>query len=126
MILHTGEMIEKAVRNSRFPITLLAQRLGKSRRHMYNIFNNPNAPVDLVLKIGKIIQHDFSSELKEISQIPNEYKIEQLSKPDISFETINFWKSKYFELLEQHKILLDKNQLLLENELEKALKKKNI
>jgi predicted transcriptional regulator len=108
MILHKGEIVEKAVRNKRFPITLLAERLGLSRRHIYNIFNNPDVSLDLILKIGKIIQYDFNDDLKAISKIPAEYKIEQLSEPDITFETITYWKSKYFELLEQHHLLLNK------------------
>ena len=118
MILHKGEIIEKAVRKQRFPITLLAKRLGLSRRHIYNIFNNPKTSLDLVLKIGKIIQYDFTEELKDIARIPEEYKINQLSEPDISFETINYWKSKYFELLQKHNNLLESHQLVLEDKLE--------
>jgi len=117
MILHKGNIIEKIIRKQRFPITLLAKRLGVSRQHVYNIFENPDVSLELMLKIGKIIQHDFSAELKDLAQIPLEYKLEALTKPDISFETVNYWKSKYFELLEQHKTLLKSNQLLLEQNL---------
>jgi len=118
MILHKGEIIEKAVRKQRFPITLLAKRLGVSRRHVYNIFNNSKVSLDLVLKVGKIIQYDFTEELRDIARIPEEYKINQLSEPDISFETVNYWKSRYFELLQEHNILLESNKLVLEDKLE--------
>lgn len=121
MILHKGEILERAIRKHRFPITLLAKRLGKSRQHIYNLFEYPDVPLELMIKIGKIIQHDFSSELKELAQIPIEYKLEAISKPDISFETVNYWKSKYFELLDLHKKLLQTNKLLLENKLRKYL-----
>jgi len=75
-------------------------------------------PLDIILQIGKIIQYDFNAELKEISQIPLEYKLEQLSEPDITFENTVYWKSKYFELLQQH-------QLLLKDKLEDYYKNSN-
>ena len=107
MILHKGELIEKAVRAKRFPITLLAKRLKKSRRYIYDVFEKQDVPLDLILRIGKIIQHDFSNDLKNLSKIPKEYQLEVITEPDISFENVNYWKSKYFELLEQHKQLLE-------------------
>ncbi|PKP46104.1 MAG: hypothetical protein CVT95_07590 [Bacteroidetes bacterium HGW-Bacteroidetes-12] len=106
-MLHKGEIIEKAVRIKRFPITLLAKRLKKSRRYIYDIFEKQDVPLDLILKIGKIIQHDFSNDLKNLSKIPKEYQLEVITEPDISFEDVNYWKSKYFELLEQRKQLLE-------------------
>ena len=94
-----------------------------SRQHIYNIFDNPDVSLELMIKIGKIIQHDFSPELKDLAQIPLEYKLEALTKPDISYETVNYWKSKYFELLEQYKNLLQSNNYLLEKNFEEYLKK---
>ncbi len=110
MYVHKGELIEKAVRTTRFPITLLARRLGKSRRHVYYLFEKPDVSLDVVLQIGKIIQYDFTKDLQEISKIPIDYQLDVITNPDISFEDLNYWKSKYFELLEQHKFLL-KNKL---------------
>lgn len=106
MYVHKGEIIEKAVRSTRFPITLLAKRLGKSRRHVYYLFEKPDVSLDMILHIGKIIQYDFSDDLQEISKIPVEYQLNKVANPDIMFENLNYWKSKYFELLEQHKLLL--------------------
>jgi len=80
--------------------------MGKSRTYVYNIFNSPDISLDVILLIGKIIQHDFSSEL---SKIPDEYKIYIATEPGITHEHLSYWKSKYFELLEQHKILLQKS-----------------
>src|SRR5690606_14570081 len=85
--------------NQKFPITLLAKRLKKSRRYSYDVFEKQDVTLDLILRIGKIIQHDFSNDLKNLSKIPEEYQLEVITEPDISFEDVNYWKSKYFELL---------------------------
>ncbi len=106
MYVHKGEIIERAVRGTRFPITLLAKRLGKSRRHVYYLFEKPDVSLDMILHIGKIIQYDFSTDLQEISKIPVEYQLNQVTEPGLTFEDLTYWKSKYFELLEQHKLLL--------------------
>lgn len=107
MLIHKGELIEKAVRERSFPITLLAKRLNKSRRHIYNLFENPDVSLDIILQVGKIIQYDFSQELKELAAIPIEYQIDVNSKSFAEPESAAYWKSKYFELMEQHKQLLE-------------------
>ena len=109
MYVHIGEIIQKAVKEKGISITLLAQRLYRSRQHVYNIFNNPKVPLEDVLKIGKIIQYDFSQEIEDLIKLPEEFKIDILTEPEIKLESAMYWKSKYFELLEQHKLLLQNN-----------------
>lgn len=106
-MIHKGEIIEKAIRLSGIPISIIAKRLGKSRKHMYNLFENNQVPIETVLKIGKIINYDFSGDIKEILQIPDEYKIDVITEPSRNYEDASYWKSKYFELLEQHRYLLE-------------------
>ncbi len=107
-MIHKGEIIEKAVRKTGYPITLLAKRLGKSRRHVYNLFSNRSVSIEVIIEIGKIIQYDFSKEISELSKIPENYKIDVASEPHINFEDARYWKSKYFELLDMHHLLLKK------------------
>ena len=54
VMLHRGEIIEKAIRESGYSITTVAQRLGKSRRWMYLLFENTAVSIELILQIGKI------------------------------------------------------------------------
>ena len=63
---HKGEILEKAIRESGHFITKLAQKMGKSRRWMYQIFDSANVPIDYIIDIGKIIHHDFTDEIKGI------------------------------------------------------------
>ena len=104
-MLHRGEIIEKAIRESGYSITTIAQRLGKSRRWMYLLFENPTVSIELILQIGKIIYHDFSLEFPEIIQgnkVINEPEIKGYAIK----EEISFWKEKYFTLLEEYNALL--------------------
>ena len=104
-MLHRGEIIEKAIRESGYSITTVAQRLGKSRRWMYLLFENTAVSIEHILQIGKIIYHDFSLEFPEIIQgnkVINEPEI----KGHAIKEEISFWKEKYFTLLEEYNALL--------------------
>lgn len=104
-MLHRGEIIEKAIRESGYSITTVAQRLGKSRRWMYLLFENPAVSIDLILQIGKIIYHDFSLEFPEIihrKMVANEPENKGYSNND----EVAFWKEKYFTLLEEYNTLL--------------------
>jgi len=104
-MLHRGEIIEKIIRESGYSITTIAQKLGKSRRWMYLLFDNPNVSIDLILQIGKIIYHDFSLEFPEIikgQSVSNEPEVRYQKADD------HFWKEKYFTLLEEYNSLLKK------------------
>ena len=103
-MLHRGEIIEKAIRESGYSITTVAQRLGKSRRWMYLLFDNPGVSIELILQIGKIIYHDFSLEFPEVIQgkkITNEPQNTYGNNDEVAF-----WKEKYFTLLEEYNTLL--------------------
>ena len=104
--LHRGEIIEKAIRESGYSITIVAQRLGKSRRWMYLLFENTAVSIEHILQIGKIIYHDFSLEFPEVIQPAT-------SEPETTYERTkdNYWREKYFALLEEYNTLL-KNELI--------------
>ena len=104
-MLHRGEVIEKAIRESGYSITTVAQRLGKSRRWMYLLFENPGVSIELILQIGKIIYHDFSLEFPEVIQGKKIVK-ESENKGYGNNDEVSFWKEKYFTLLEEYNTLL--------------------
>ena len=101
---HRGEIVEQAVRQSGLSLTKLAKRIGKSRKWIYDSFQNPNLSIEYVIAIGKIIYHDFSLEINEFKNI----HFPQLSiENNVDFNE-NYWKNKYIELLEKHNQLLEK------------------
>ena len=106
-MIHRGEIVEQAVRKSGFPIAELARRMKRSRRHVYNLFENPNISLDVILEVGKVIHHDFSKEFKElrnhhVSDNSEEYVIE-------TDNNVEYWKNKYLLLLEKYNELLERN-----------------
>ncbi|MDX2360670.1 MAG: hypothetical protein QNK23_07675 [Crocinitomicaceae bacterium] len=109
---HKGEIIEKAVRESGYSITLLAERIGRSRRWVYLIFEKRNVSTDYIIEIGKIIHHDFSGEIKDLRQYRQPEKVAKWEDPAGEFmpDTVKaeYWKNKYLDLLEEYKNLLNK------------------
>lgn len=108
IVIHRGEIVEKAVRESGFSIVQLAKRMHKSRKWVYNSFENSLLPLDYVLQIGKIIHYDFSMDIPEI-QRPGKGLL-LVGTPEFENtnpeETIGYWKSKYYNLLEEYTALL--------------------
>ena len=109
---HKGEIIEKAVRESGHSITKLAQKMGKSRRWVYQIFDSSIVPIDYIMEIGKIIHHDFTDDIKGIKLYQgglgtSSFEDKSMSgnkKPD----EVEYWKEKYVVLLEKYNDLLSK------------------
>lgn len=99
---HRGEIIKEAVYKSGFPITELAKRMGKSRRWVYLLFENPTVSIDTVLQIGTILHYDFSDEIETL-------KPHVLNDTALSYSKEEaYWKNKYLKLLEEYNELLKK------------------
>lgn len=108
---HRGEIVKEAVYKSGFPITRLATRLRKSRRWMYNAFENTNLSVETILEIGLIIGYDFTDEIKELKLFkPLTGEPTAIGEDGPTYqsgpETVVYWKNKYLALLEEHSALL--------------------
>ena len=101
---HRGGIVEKAVRESGFPIAELARRMKKSRRHIYNLFENPNLSLDEILQIGKIIHYDFSELFTDVSK--SKSLVEEPAA--IYGDSAAYWKDKYIALLEKYNALLER------------------
>lgn len=106
---HKGAILEKAVRLSGISLASLSSKLNKSRRWIYDAFENPNLNIEYILQIGKIIHYDFTDEIDEISARKNELN----NTNNVNFqlkaeETADFWKEKYIMLLEKYNGLLEK------------------
>lgn len=104
---HRGEIVERAIRKSGYPISEIARKLGKSRRWMYLMFDNSQVDIESIISIGKIIHHDFSPEIRELNAInPNSFQ-----EPDSKYnkQTKEYWKNKYLKLLENYNELLKRS-----------------
>lgn len=95
-----------AVRKSKIPIKTIAEEAGYTGRHMYNLFETEELALELFIKIGKIIGHDFSNELPELAA----YSV--IKEPEVVYETNLQYKQKYLELLEKHVQLIEEMKRL--------------
>lgn len=111
---HKGEIIEKAVRESGHSITKLAQKMGKSRRWVYQIFDSAVVPIDYIIEIGKIIHYDFSQDIKGIKMYGSGRPLTGVEDPRYtgkpSSEEAEHWKEKYMSLLEKYNDLLSRQK----------------
>lgn len=107
---HKGEIIEKAVRESGFSITRLAERMGKSRRWVYQIFESRAVPVDYIIAIGKIIHHDFAEDIEDLKRYKLNVAQQITNDPQRGFgndkDEVEYWKNKYLSVLEKYNDLL--------------------
>ncbi|MDD2984348.1 MAG: hypothetical protein PHQ74_13265 [Crocinitomicaceae bacterium] len=100
---HKGEIVEKAIRDSGYSITKIVEKMGKSRRWIYHLFQNPNAPIDFILEIGKIIHYDFYSEVDELKPV-----VRTTNQKGTVEESVDYWRNKYYKLMEDHLLLVKK------------------
>ncbi|NRA10797.1 MAG: hypothetical protein HRT57_02435 [Crocinitomicaceae bacterium] len=109
---HKGEIIEKAVRESGHSITKLAQKMGKSRRWVYQIFDSAIVPIDYIMDIGTIIHHDFTGDIKGIKLYPGGSTAPKFEDSSFSGKNnpdeVELWREKYVMLLEKYNDLLSK------------------
>lgn len=107
---HRGKIVEKAVRESEVSITKICKKLGKTTRWMYYTFDNPDVSLDHIVQIGKVINHDFSSEIKEYALFIEKPFRTSFYEPEMSYnkhsENADYWKDKYLDLLEKYNALL--------------------
>jgi len=116
-MIHKGEIVEKAVRVSGIKLTELAKKMKLSRRHLYNLFEEPNLSVEYIYKIGKIIHYDFTNEIGSYLKNSDSDIIENTSDAPIPYgNETEYWKNKYFGLLEKYNELQMKMIVLLEKQ----------
>ncbi len=101
---HRGEIVEREVRLSGYSISKLAKRLGRSRRWLYNIFDNPLVPIDDILRIGSVIHVNFNPLIDELAH--KAHFQEDMKDYKTMKEELDMWRNKYYQLLEEHNQLL--------------------
>ncbi len=115
-MIHKGETVEKAIRNSGIPITQIAKKLGISRQQIYNLFEKDAVEWELLVKLGRIINYDFGIEhdvSNKADGLGTKISYEELAEQceELKKEVV-IWRDKYIKLLESHAILLSKDKTL--------------
>ena len=112
MAIHLGNVLEQVLRMKRVRISELSRKLKVSRRTIYNWFEQENLNVQVILRVGELIGHDFSEELPETfirkqRHFLNEEDISFTKDVDMENNSVYFWMNKYISLLEKYNNLLN-------------------
>jgi len=106
-MVHRGEILQKAVEESKVKIKDLADYMGVHRTTLNNWYKTPDLPFEVLIRIGKYIRHDFNKDFKYSTEFIQAKEVneeqEQYGKP------IDF-KEKYLKLLEDQNMLLRKGE----------------
>lgn len=121
-MLHQGEIVQEAIKNSGISITRIVEELGITRPTIYRKFKDDTIDAKFVRRIGEIIGHDFTKDftMTEQSSLPF---VTQTSKnhvaptvtpratasqrPDLdSSQQLLALQAKYIALLEAYNELL--------------------
>lgn len=65
---HSGEILKKYVKENEIKIVSLAKKINRTKGQMYNYFNNPELDLDVIIRIGRALRHDFSKEFPELAE----------------------------------------------------------
>ena len=104
---HHGEILEQAIRQSAISITKIAKKIGYTRQHIYNLFQQKSIDLNVILIIGEFIHHDFSDTIQALKKYKHLHYAEYAANNKSSFE------QKYYALLQEHNQLLKKYNKLI-------------
>lgn len=82
-MLHQGEILQNAIKNSGISITRIVEELGITRPTIYRKFKEEVIDYNFVKKVGDIINHDFSHEFTSIQQ-PVVPFVTSVTKPSVT------------------------------------------
>ncbi|WP_112306116.1 hypothetical protein [Pontibacter arcticus] len=126
---HRGEIIKEAIKASGVAIGIVAEKVGVSRKTLYNKFKESSIPYSFILRLGEVIHHDFSQEFPHLSksvkkepplpqaqvinnlQLPFDSEPDEAPKPQLSSPAeheseLVLLQRKYIALLEKFNELL--------------------
>jgi predicted DNA-binding transcriptional regulator AlpA len=66
--MHRGEIIKEAVKTSGIAVGVVAEKMGISRKTLYNKFKESAIPYSFILRLGEIIHYDFSKEFPHLNK----------------------------------------------------------
>ena len=105
-----GTIVEKIVRRSGISIAELARRIHVDRRSIYYWFKQDNLNPDIIYRIGKALNYDFSTEIPSLADSlkpsPAPVESKHIVSDDNNNNNIVYWKNKYIDLLEKYNELL--------------------
>ena len=98
---HAGKKVESAIRVSGMSITIVASKLGITRRTLYNYFESESLDPRVVSKIEKIIHIRIQDHAAVQQSVDTRFT---------NTDSAEYWRNKYIELLEKYTQLLEEKK----------------
>jgi hypothetical protein len=108
---NAGQIVERVVRRNKVSISELARRMQVNRRSVYNWFDQKSLKIDIICKIGHVLNHDFSVDFPEAFGERGFATMEKIVEAMDEGEhkqpnSVYYWMVKYISLLEKYNELL--------------------
>lgn len=101
-----GAIVEKIVRRSGISIAELARRINVDRRSIYYWFKQESLNADIIYKVGRALDYDFSTEFPNLIKNHTVDSHFSINGSADDAESVQYWKHKYIALLEKYNELL--------------------
>ncbi|ADY51409.1 hypothetical protein Pedsa_0837 [Pseudopedobacter saltans DSM 12145] len=109
--MHNGEIVELVIRRHGLSITEVSRRLQVSRRSIYNWFTQQNLALNVICRIGEVLDYDFSIDMPDLFNATDS----QVNVARSHFKqaigdyqnSASYWRNKYISLLEKHNDMLN-------------------
>jgi hypothetical protein len=101
-----GKILQEAVTRSGLSVKIVANRAGYQRVTYYSHIIKPDLSFEILEKYGRALNLDFKNEIPEMK----EYFNERLPSRFDDSQTLEYWKQKYYDLLERYNVLLEKSK----------------
>ncbi len=108
--MNKGKIVELVIRRNSLSISELSRRLHVSRRSIYNWFEQSELNLDVICKIGEVLDHDFSLDFPDLFNTKESKLFDARNFLGTQEETqqnsVSYWRNKYINLLERHNEML--------------------
>jgi hypothetical protein len=108
--VHRGETLQAAIGKSDLTIKQITTRAHFSRSSYYNHIADPNLPIEVLVKYGKVLKHDFTQDIPGMEKYQFNDEIVPRPQPKTFDEAIvdrDYWRDKYIQLLEKYNAVME-------------------
>lgn len=99
-----GEIVRQEIAKSGLTMRSIADKIGVSRKTLYNWIEEINMPWERIFAIGKAIRHDFSTnfpELKKPDVLQEPLPYYEVKSLEECLRELDYYKTKVIDLLEE-------------------------
>lgn len=111
---HVGKILHEVAKRHKLTIIQIVEDAGyKNQSIFYRHIAQPNLPFNILYKYARAMNYYFNRELPEFSIWLNQNSLVKESVGQLNYDELekerDYWKDKYYALLEKYNSLLERN-----------------